>query len=166
MKYISGNVSVLNLNNLHFKFTQRINLINADNAKGKTTFLKCLCNLIKFNGEILDDKDHRIATDNISFFFSGDEFLESDMTVIQNWEYMLGGQIKDNVLFTGFGLNTQSDVLVKELSEGNKQKLRLAITLNRKKNIMYLMSLLLILMKNLLSVWQITLKTMMIHVYI
>lgn len=89
MKKLRGNISTYCFDNFKFEFTQRVNFVYGNNGSGKTTFLKCICKLIKFDGVIEDSESNTTETEQISFYFSGDEFLEAEMTVDENCKYFL-----------------------------------------------------------------------------
>ena len=103
-------------------------LIDGENGAGKTTLLKCITNIINngknifINGvEVFSDKS---VLKNISFITLFDEYDE----------YV------DNVksLCNELAIDKYEDYLIKNLSQGTRNKLYLSIMLSKKHNILIL----------------------------
>lgn len=132
MIQMKGNISKNNLQQFEFQISPPLTVINSQNGSGKTSLLKCICGVTKYEGWI-KDRNERIKTKDISFYFSGDDFLEPEMTIQQNYRYYIGTN-KVNVDFLrNFKLDCNEKCLVSQLSSGNLQKLRIMLTLARQR---------------------------------
>lgn len=133
-KYIKGVVNKNNLQNFCFEIQKdSLFVINSNNGSGKTTLLKCICDILDYDGSITV-ADKKIKTEDVSFYFSGDEFLEPNMSVRKNCKYFLKKEEMDLDVFKKFNIDDKMDCLVSEMSAGNKQKLKLAITISKRKH--------------------------------
>lgn len=109
------------------------------NGSGKTTTIKCICNLIvPDKGEIkLLGKDHHEAYKYISALFEGNRNLYWRLTPRENLRYFaglrgLGGKKLENQideLLELFNLQNKRNVMVNNLSRGMQQKVAIAMTL-------------------------------------
>jgi len=109
------------------------------NGSGKTTTIKCICNIIiPDQGEIkLLGKDHHQAYKYISTLFEGNRNLYWRLTPRENLRYFaglrgLGGRKLENQideLLERFNLQSKRNVVVNNLSRGMQQKVAIAMTL-------------------------------------
>lgn len=109
------------------------------NGSGKTTTIKCICNIIiPDQGEIkLLGKDHHQAYKYISTLFEGNRNLYWRLTLRENLRYFaglrgLGGRKLENQideLLERFNLQSKRNVVVNNLSRGMQQKVAIAMTL-------------------------------------
>ncbi|NLG81073.1 MAG: ABC transporter ATP-binding protein [Bacilli bacterium] len=109
------------------------------NGSGKTTTIKCICNIIiPDQGEIkLLGKDHYQAYKYISTLFEGNRNLYWRLTPRENLRYFaglrgLGGRKLENQideLLERFNLQSKRNVVVNNLSRGMQQKVAIAMTL-------------------------------------
>lgn len=88
MVKIQGLISKNNLKEFKFEIKSQLIIINNSNGTGKTTLLKCICNLQEYDG-IINDYGKKIKIEDISYYFTGDEFLEQSLSVNQNCRYLL-----------------------------------------------------------------------------
>lgn len=127
-------------------FNLRVNkgeilLIEGDNGVGKTTLLKCIGSVVNggkniyFEGKHL--LEHRDLIKNISFVWSEDTLYDY-LTVGENikfYKYLFGEKssyderIKEYIRL--FGIEQYYNILVKNLSQGTRNKLYLAIMLSK-----------------------------------
>lgn len=109
------------------------------NGSGKTTTIKCICNIIiPDQGEIkLLGKDHHQAYKYISTLFEGNRNLYWRLTPRENLRYFaglrgLGGRKLENQideLLERFNLQSKRNVVVNNLSRCMQQKVAIAMTL-------------------------------------
>ena len=117
----------------------RICGILGPNGSGKTTTIKCICNLIiPDDGEIrILGKDNKKSLNNIAAVFEGTRNLYWRLTPRENLRYFagirgLGGRNleKDiSKLLDRFNLTEKKDIIVNNLSRGMQQKVAIAMTL-------------------------------------
>lgn len=138
---LSGVVTSGVLRNYKFEFKNGINIITGKNGSGKTTLLKCICYLRKYIGNIYLDK--KLVKKNVcSFYFSGDDLGEEEMTIKDNIFYYTR-ICKDDIrsyreLLQCLFLEEYENTILKNASEGMKQKMRLIICILRKAKIIVL----------------------------
>lgn len=109
------------------------------NGSGKTTTIKCICNLIiPDEGEILlESNDNKKSISKISALFEGTRNLYWRLTPRENLRYFagirgIGGKKTEeliNELLDRFNLIDKRDVMVNNLSKGMQQKVAIAMTL-------------------------------------
>lgn len=123
-------------------------LIDGENGAGKTTLLKCITNIINngknifINGvEVFSDKS---VLKNISFIMSEDTLYDY-LTLKENIIFFKtlfdeDDQYVDNVksLCNELAIDKYEDYLIKNLSQGTRNKLYLSIMLSKKHNILIL----------------------------
>lgn len=128
------------VNNISFSIKEgKICGILGPNGSGKTTTIKCICDLIipdEGNIKVLG-KENGKAMDNISAVFEGTRNLYWRLTPRENLRYFagirgLGGEaIERNIdeLLERFNLADKKDTMVNKLSRGMQQKVAIAMTL-------------------------------------
>lgn len=110
------------------------------NGRGKTTLLRCILNLDKYKGSIICD-GKKIT--NANFLFSGDKLGFEELTILENIKYFLNinksfdKNLVENMM-NEFKIYKYKDILVRNVSEGTKQKMRLIICLLKKSNLIIL----------------------------
>ena len=123
-------------------------LIDGENGAGKTTLLKCITNIINngknifINGvEVFSDKS---VLKNISFIMS-ENTLYDYLTLKENIIFFKtlfdeDDEYVDNVksLCNELAIDKYEDYLIKNLSQGTRNKLYLSIMLSKKHNILIL----------------------------
>jgi len=123
-------------------------LIDGENGAGKTTLLKCITNIINngknifINGvEVFSDKS---VLKNISFIMSEDTLYDY-LTLKENIIFFKtlfdeDDEYVDNVksLCNELAIDKYEDYLIKNLSQGTRNKLYLSIMLSKKHNILIL----------------------------
>ena len=123
-------------------------LIDGENGAGKTTLLKCITNIINngknifINGvEVFSDKS---VLKNISFIMSEDTLYDY-LTLKENIIFFKtlfdeDDEYVDNVksLRNELAIDKYEDYLIKNLSQGTRNKLYLSIMLSKKHNILIL----------------------------
>lgn len=129
-------------------FENEILLIEGENGAGKTTLLKCITNVLN-NGkriyiqgtEVFNDKT---ALKNISFIMSEDTLYDY-LTVTENIVFFKtlfdeGNEYINKVkeLCVTFGIAPYENYVIKNLSQGTRNKLYLAIMLSKKHSILIL----------------------------
>ena len=156
------NTNILEVNNLTFGYEDEpvlenfnmsiskneILLIDGENGAGKTTLLKCITNIINngknifINGvEVFSDKS---VLKNISFIMSEDTLYDY-LTLKENIIFFKtlfdeDDEYVDNVksLCNELAIDKYEDYLIKNLSQGTRNKLYLSIMLSKKHNILIL----------------------------
>ena len=137
-------------------------LIDGENGAGKTTLLKCITNIINngknifINGvEVFSDKS---VLKNISFIMSEDTLYDY-LTLKENIIFFKtlfdeDDEYVDNVksLCNELAIDKYEDYLIKNLSQGTRNKLYLSIMLSKKHNILILDELFTALDKNTQSI--------------
>ncbi len=111
-----GAVTVLD--NLNIKLKKEKILVVGNNGSGKTTFIKCILNFLKYHGSI------KIVGD---ISYAPDKLYLPDVKVKDFFKNL---NIKVNNIFD---LDLESRI--KKLSKGNKQKINLLQCLNRETDI-------------------------------
>ena len=123
-------------------------LIDGENGAGKTTLFKCITNIINngknifINGvEVFSDKS---VLKNISFIMSEDTLYDY-LTLKENIIFFKtlfdeDDEYVDNVksLCNELAIDKYEDYLIKNLSQGTRNKLYLSIMLSKKHNILIL----------------------------
>ena len=123
-------------------------LIDGENGAGKTTLLTCITNIINngknifINGvEVFSDKS---VLKNISFIMSEDTLYDY-LTLKENFIFFKtlfdeDDEYVDNVksLCNELAIDKYEDYLIKNLSQGTRNKLYLSIMLSKKHNILIL----------------------------
>jgi ABC-2 type transport system ATP-binding protein len=109
------------------------------NGSGKTTTIKCICNLIiPDSGEIkIFGEDNKKSMEYISALFEGTRNLYWKLTPRENLRYFagirgLGGKKVErhiDELLDRFNLSDKKDTMVNNLSRGMQQKVAIAMTL-------------------------------------
>lgn len=109
------------------------------NGSGKTTTIKCICNLIIPNsGEIkVFGEDNKKSTEYISALFEGTRNLYWKLTPRENLRYFAGirgfggKKVERHIdeLLDRFNLSDKKDTMVNNLSRGMQQKVAIAMTL-------------------------------------
>lgn len=109
------------------------------NGSGKTTTIKCICNLIiPDSGEIkIFGEDNKKSMEYISALFEGTRNLYWKLTPRENLHYFagirgLGGKKVErhiDELLDRFNLSDKKDTMVNNLSRGMQQKVAIAMTL-------------------------------------
>ena len=156
------NTNILEVKNLTFGYedepvlenfnmsisNNEILLIDGENGAGKTTLLKCITNIINngknifINGvEVFSDKS---VLKNISFIMSEDTLYDY-LTLKENIIFFKtlfdeDDEYVDNVksLCNELAIDKYEDYLIKNLSQGTRNKLYLSIMLSKKHNILIL----------------------------
>lgn len=156
------NTSILEVKNLTFGYedepilenfnmtisNNEILLIDGENGAGKTTLLKCITNIINngknifINGiEVFSNKN---VLKNISFIMSEDTLYDY-LTLKENIIFFktLFGEDDKYVkevksLCSELGIDKYEDYLIKNLSQGTRNKLYLSIMLSKSHNILIL----------------------------
>ncbi len=150
------NTNILEVKNLTFGYENfnmsisknEILLIDGENGAGKTTLLKCITNIINngknifINGvEVFSDKS---VLKNISFIMSEDTLYDY-LTLKENIIFFKtlfdeDDEYVDNVksLCNELAIDKYEDYLIKNLSQGTRNKLYLSIMLSKKHNILIL----------------------------
>ncbi|SFQ48107.1 NitT/TauT family transport system ATP-binding protein [Lachnospiraceae bacterium XBB1006] len=119
-----------------------LNVLYGDNGVGKTTLLKTICGLIENSNEVLLNS---AKTDSsfFSFYFSGDELGEQELTIKENILYALNARYRDilqeyEALVEILELKEHEDKVLKYASAGMKQKMCVAICFLRKRKVVIL----------------------------
>lgn len=137
----------MSISNISFLLID-ILLIDGENGAGKTTLLKCITNIINngknifINGvEVFSDKS---VLKNISFIMSEDTLYDY-LTLKENIIFFKtlfdeDDEYVDNVksLCNELAIDKYEDYLIKNLSQGTRNKLYLSIMLSKKHNILIL----------------------------
>ena len=123
-------------------------LIDGENGAGKTTLLKCITNIINngknifINGvEVFSDKS---VLKNISFIMSEDTLYDyltlKENIIFFKTLFVEDDEYVDNVksLCNELAIDKYEDYLIKNLSQGTRNKLYLSIMLSKKHNILIL----------------------------
>ena len=123
-----SNKSVLNGINFHLSYGEIIS-ISGPNGSGKTTFLKCLANLINFDsGNIISDKNFVFLSDKPNIF--GELTIEENLKIILR-QY---GQSFDeecfNISLEQLKIKNLEHLQLKFFSRGNLQRNKLLIAMN------------------------------------
>lgn len=123
-------------------------LIEGKNGSGKTTLLKCITNMLN-NGKNIVIREKEVSHNKqllreISFIMS-DDILYDYLTVKENINFfrMLFNEDNDfliqiNQLCADFCIEKYNDYLIKNLSQGTRNKVYLAIMLSKKHKILIL----------------------------
>ena len=118
------------LNNINFSLSRgEIISISGPNGSGKTTFLKCLANLINFDsGNIISDKNFVFLSDKPNIF--GELTIEENLKIILR-QY---GQSFDEECFSlslkQLKIKSLEHLQLKFFSKGNLQRNKLLIAMN------------------------------------
>jgi len=123
-----SNKSVLNGINFRLSYGEIIS-ISGPNGSGKTTFLKCLANLINFDsGNIISDKNFVFLSDKPNIF--GELTIEENLKIILR-QY---GQSFDeecfNISLEQLKIKNLEHLQLKFFSRGNLQRNKLLIAMN------------------------------------
>ena len=123
-----SNKSVLNGINFRLSYGEIIS-ISGPNGSGKTTFLKCLANLINFDsGNIISDKNFVFLSDKPNIF--GELTIEENLKIILR-QY---GQSFDEECFSlslkQLKIKSLEHLQLKFFSRGNLQRNKLLIAMN------------------------------------
>ncbi|MBE6015033.1 MAG: ABC transporter ATP-binding protein [Lachnospiraceae bacterium] len=121
-------------------------LIEGENGSGKTTLLNCITNLVNGGKNIyIEGKEvylNKNVLKKVAYIMSSD-CLYDYLTVRENiafFKAMLGEgkeyEKKIEALCKEFGITELEDILVKNLSEGTRNKVYLAIMLSKKHSIL------------------------------
>lgn len=155
-------MKILEINNLTFGYDDdpvldnfnmtisenEILLIDGENGAGKTTLLKCITNVVN-NGKSIFINGTEVSTDksvlkNISFIMS-DDTLYDYLTLRENITFFKtlfdeddSYIIKVDSLCKTLDINKYDNYLIKNLSQGTRNKLYLSIMLSKKHNILIL----------------------------
>lgn len=137
------------INNISLKVSEKeIVLIEGDNGVGKTTLLKCIAGILNNGKKIYIDGvevyDNKKALKKISFVMS-DDFLYDYLTVDENILFFKNMfdeseeyEKKVQEYYEKFEICKYKNVLVKNLSQGTRNKVYLAVMLSKKHNILIL----------------------------
>ncbi|MGL4662119.1 MAG: ATP-binding cassette domain-containing protein [Culicoidibacterales bacterium] len=114
-----------------------ITCISGENGIGKTTLLNCIAGIIDYSGTIVIDKSKKIT------YLTNEDYLFDFLTVEENINYFCNlfyekKEYKKNVVQFLKVLNLDIDyqnTLVKNLSQGMRNKVFLGITLQRNADI-------------------------------
>lgn len=128
-----GKNYVLNNINLDIDKSQSICVLG-ENSSGKSTFLKCICKLKKYEGKIEYANNLKI------FYLPQDSILIEELSVLDNMKLFLEdikGVHNDEIVLE-FGLDKIFNKKVKTLSGGVKRKVSLCIALMEENDILIL----------------------------
>ena len=108
--------------------------ILGENAAGKSTFLKCICKLKKYSGEIKYKKDLKI------FYLPQDNILLDELSVKDNLRLFIDkyDEKVDNDMRDEFCISDILNVKVKNCSGGTKRKISLFIALVQRCDLLVL----------------------------
>lgn len=115
-------------------YSKNLYIIKGKNGVGKTTFIKALLNQIKYEGNIKYGFKNKDSLKYISYFSQESPILEN-YTVKENLE-LLSDYNKSKELLKSFSLDKLIYKKVSNLSGGQKQKLKIVITLLSDKDIL------------------------------
>jgi ABC-2 type transport system ATP-binding protein len=105
-------------------------LLTGKNGSGKSTFIKCLLNLVRKDGEII--------AEDLTFSYCPEKVILPDYVTVYDFLYLLGRvrRIKEDILNERLGhflklfkLMIHQDKMVISLSQGTRQKLLIVQTL-------------------------------------
>lgn len=139
---LSGVVENKFFHNYKFVFNHGINIVVGNNGTGKTTLLKTICGIKRNKGHIMLN-EKRLRKDTYAYFFSGDKLGEDEMSIKETIFYYMNSKrtllIKEyEALMTMLNLKQHEDVLVKNASEGMKQKMNIIICLLNRRSVVLL----------------------------
>lgn len=143
---------MIKIENLSKKYSDRVVLDNVnlsiypgeivgllgDNGSGKTTLIKCMMNLLKYQGKIfIDDKvlQKNNRVEDVSFLL--EPFFFNELSAKKNLMFIKGYLRESNnidAILKNVNLFENKDKKVKSFSYGMKQRLGLAQALVNKKN--------------------------------
>lgn len=108
--------------------------ILGENSSGKSTLLKCICKLKKYNGNIEYEKDLEI------FYLPQDNILIEELSVRDNLKLFLDDtkNISENELILELGIDEIFHKKVKSLSGGFKRKIALCIAIIQENDLLIL----------------------------
>jgi len=123
-----SNKSVLNGINFHLSYGEIIS-ISGPNGSGKTTFLKCLANLINFDsGNIISDKNFVFLSDKPNIF--GELTIEENLKIILRQYDQSFDEECFNISLEQLKIKNLEHLQLKFFSRGNLQRNKLLIAMN------------------------------------
>ena len=123
-----SNKSVLNGINFRLSYGEIIS-ISGPNGSGKTTFLKCLANLINFDsGNIISDKNFVFLSDKPNIF--GELTIEENLKIILRQYDQSFDEECFNISLEQLKIKNLEHLQLKFFSRGNLQRNKLLIAMN------------------------------------